>query len=165
VHSARLPKPATPAIAAAVSTPDENGFVSIIGQTYRKAQVRLALQANGPIVQTIRADAKGWFHLNTTVGFGRTPMRLFVTAGGQRPTSIILPVVRVRPQANPAPGTPPTTSNNSPGTSGPSQTGSQGGSQSPANSGLISEFGGLPNAFFAVNNTLLQDGGYYYTWI
>jgi hypothetical protein len=98
-----VPEPATPAIAAAASTPDETGFVSIIGQTYRKAQVRLALQANGPIVQTIRADAKGWFHFNTTVGYGRTPLRLFVTAPGHRRTSMILPVVRVMPQANPAP--------------------------------------------------------------
>jgi hypothetical protein len=160
VHSARVPGPATPAVAVAASIPDETGFVSIIGQTYRKAKVRLALQANGMILQTIRADANGWFHFNSTVGFGSTPMRLSVTAHGHRPTSMSLPVVRVRPQANPAPGTPPTTSNNSPGTSGSSQTGSQGGSLSTLEQ-IIYDESQWNNADFAAWMTQMQDGGWY----
>jgi hypothetical protein len=136
VHSARVPKPATPAIAVAASSPDPTGFVSIIGHTYRKAKVRLALQSNGVILQTIRADANGWFGFNTTVGYGRTSLRLFETAPGHTRTSMILPVVRVLPQANPAPGTPPT-SNNSPGTSGASQTGSQWGNLSTLEKTLL----------------------------
>jgi hypothetical protein len=155
----RVPKPATPAIAVAASTPDENGFASIIGHTYRKAKVRLALQANGMILQTMRADANGWFQFNTTVGYGRTPLRLFVTAPGHRQNSMILPVVRVMPKANPAHGTPPT-SNNSPGTSGSSPTGSQGGYLSALEKILLdaSEY---RKADFAVWMTEQQDGGWY----
>jgi hypothetical protein len=155
-----VPRPATPAVAVAASIPDETGFVSIIGQTYRKAKVRLALEANGMILQTIRADANGLFHFNTTVGFGRTQMRLFVTAqDGHRRTSIILPVVRVGPPVLAAPGTPPTTSNNSPGTSGSSQTGSQGGGLSPTNYEWAYPDGYLFKRWFADQYTLLPDSG------
>jgi hypothetical protein len=161
-----VPRPATPAIAVAASTPDGTGFVSIFGQTYRKAKVRLALEANGMILQTLRADANGWFHFNTTVGFGRTQMRLLVTAqDGHRRASMILPVVRFRPPVPPAPGTLSTTSNNAPGTSGSSPTGSQGGSQSPTNyDEWASAAGGWGDAYFAIYHSLLQDGGYDYTW-
>jgi hypothetical protein len=156
----RVPKPATPAIAAAVSTPDATGFVDMIGQTYRKAKVRLALQANGTILQTQRADANGWFHFNSTVGFGSTPMRLSVTAHGHRPTSIILPVVRTRPNVLSSPGNPPTTSNNSPGTSGSSQTGSQEGNLSTLEK-ILRDSSAWSNADFAAWMTEQQDGGWY----
>jgi hypothetical protein len=155
-----VPKPATPAIAAAASTPDATGFVSITGQTDRKAKVSLALDANGTIVQTVRADAKGRFHFNATVGVGSRPVRLFVTAHGHRPTSMTLPVVRVGPQANPAPGTPPTTSNNSPDTSGSSQTGSQGGSLSTLEQ-IIYDESQWNNGVFAAWMTQMPDGGWY----
>jgi hypothetical protein len=158
VPSARVPRPATPAIAVATSIPDANGFVSIIGHTYRKAKVRLALQSNGAIVQTIRADVNGWFGFNTTVGYGRTQLRLIETAPGHRRTSMVLPVDRVRPQANTAPGSPPT-SNNSPGRSGSSQAGSQGGNLSTLEKIFLisSEYG---DGTWAAEHALLQDGGY-----
>jgi hypothetical protein len=153
VHSARVPKPATPAIAAGVSTPDPFGEVTIVGQTYSRAMVRLAHQANGVILQTIRAAANGRFHFNAIVGFGSTPLSLSVTAHGHRPTSIVLPVVRVRPQANPAPGTPPTTSN------GSSQTGSQGGSHSLTNHKRAYAANDYYNRWWADLHTLLPDSG------
>jgi hypothetical protein len=96
-----------PAITAVVAAgPDANGSVTIVGRTYRRAKVSLDLEADGTIEQTTKAKAKGQFQFTFTVGFGSTPVRLFATAHGHRPTSIALTVNRTEPLPSPSPGTP-----------------------------------------------------------
>jgi hypothetical protein len=98
---------AQPAITAVVAAgPDANGSVTILGRTYRRAKVSLDVQADGTIEQTTKANAKGQFHFTFTVGFGGTPVRLFATAHGHRPTSITLTVNRTESLPSPSPGTP-----------------------------------------------------------
>jgi hypothetical protein len=87
---ARVPKPATPAIAGTVTAPDGNGSVTLTGQTYRRAKV--SLQVNGTNVQTTRSNAKGMFQFTFTVGPGSTTVGLSATAHGHRPTSTTMTV-------------------------------------------------------------------------
>jgi hypothetical protein len=101
---ARVPRPAPPAITAAVTAgPDVNGFVT--GQTFRRAKVSLDIQAGGAVEQTNRADPRGRFAFNLAVGPGSTLFRLTATLG-HRSTSTTLTVSRAQSPPNVPPGTP-----------------------------------------------------------
>jgi hypothetical protein len=134
--------------------PDMNGSVTIYGKTFPEAKVTLDPKADGAIEQTVKADDQGRFQFTFQVGFGKTRVGLIARAAP--PAASMLPISTtltvIRHPVDP-----------SPGTSGSSQTPSQGGSQLPINPGLLSAFDNLSNDFFAVNNTLLPDGGYYFS--
>jgi hypothetical protein len=163
-----------------IDGPDPKGSVTIFGKTYRRATVTLDLGANGTNEKTVQADARGRFTITVTVGFGTTPLRLAETARGHRAASLTQTEYWSRPQVLTPPGTPSTTSSNSPGTSGSSPTGTQGNS-SPGTSGSSQtgfQVGNLPlweqiaydqaqweNGSLAVGDAMQLGDEYVYQWI
>jgi hypothetical protein len=154
-------KPEKPTITAAVTAgPRANGSVTISGRTFPKARVSLALQADGTIERTVKANALGKFHFTLAVGFGSTPMRLVATAPGHRAASTTLTVNRIRPLATHPPA-PPSTTNQAVGgatnqtVGGTNNQAMGGGSQLLTDFGPVSAANGWADDWLALEYTLV----------
>jgi hypothetical protein len=140
----KVPVPVGPAITAVVAAdPRADGSFVISGRTYPKAKVSLALQADGAIERTAKANAEGQYRVVLPASFGSTPVRLTATARGHQATSTTLTVSNTQ--------TPPILPS---GSTGSSQSGSQGGSHSPFDFGPSSDSSEWYNAYLAIWSSL-----------
>jgi hypothetical protein len=136
--------------------PDAHGTITISGKTYPEARVTLDPPGDGAPEQTVKADAQGDYTFTFQVGFGKTRVR--IDAEAPPPAAAMLPISTTLIVNRPRLVVPS-------GTSGSPETQSQGGSQLPANSALASAIDGWGRARFAVDNSLLLDGGNSFGWI